>query len=169
MKKKPASKARKKVSSKVVKPTAAQIRLRPLTSRLDLDNIILDEVTGVDSSGNPTSEQVYVYNEYTGDPPAPQGPGYEMQPGDTLLCGEPAPSGNDLTNVTVVDQTMGSGTPTDPYTVVMEYSDPATGNDPPFVEANMEYFDDYEEYYDEEDDTPVYEGSDCDSGIGIRG
>ncbi|MFO1484377.1 MAG: hypothetical protein U1F71_13545 [Verrucomicrobiaceae bacterium] len=52
------------------------------------------------------------------------------------------------------DDTTGTGIATDP--------------DPGSVEVDLSYFDDYEQYYDE-DNEPVYEGSDCDSSIGIRG
>lgn len=52
------------------------------------------------------------------------------------------------------DDTTGAGNPTDP--------------DPGSIEVDLSYFDCYEQYYDE-DNEPVYTGSDCESSIGIRG
>lgn len=148
-KKSPKGSPKKKAGRKLAKPTASQIKLRPLTSRLDLENIVIGDI-------QPDGGTVPVYNEYT-DTTTNQGETYALQDGDVLLCGETA-----LTDVTVIDSVTGG--------MVMDYSCPGAGENS-YVEANMDYFDSFEEYCDEEDadDTPVYEGSDCDSGIGIRG
>jgi len=145
--------------------------------------------------GKPLAAEAFViYNQYTGEVKAVPDD-YVLQDGDIIETGDSyyldpqtgnpgadAPSGAPLPpeafSVDVVDSDNEDLViapdvlvySPDPETSndYLNYPDGADTMDPGYIEVDPSYFDSYEQYYDE-NDNPVYSGSDCGSSIGIRG
>lgn len=123
------------------------------TKKLRLKSVTRKIIAGLDVKFQRTDE-ADVYNEYD-DAPSQVSPGEDFNNGDQILADEGA------LQSFVVEAYDATGSAD-----VITYDLTTTGD---YVEVDMTYFESFEEYYDEVDEEPVYEVSDCGSGIGIRG